>query len=75
MSLLAHASTGAALEGACVLAELEASPQHQEAPKAPGDQSDPAALSAPPARLPTHVAADAASVASLACTFSYETFA
>ena len=43
-------------------------PQHQGAPKAPGDQPEPVALSAPPARLLTHVAADdAASVTRLAC--------
>jgi hypothetical protein len=60
--------------GVCVLLELlEPAPQHQEAPKAPVDQPEPAALSAPPARLPTHVATDDASVESLACVFSNET--
>jgi hypothetical protein len=52
----------------------EPGPKHPEAPKAPDDQHEPAALSAPPARLPTHVAADAVSVAILACTFSFKSF-
>jgi hypothetical protein len=49
---------------------FEPAPQHQEAPKAPGDQPEPVAHSAPPARLLTHVAADAASVTRLACMLS-----